>query len=303
MKENFDFFFEKAVEHEGKVCEDVAGDGGGPTKWGITIGRLATIRRMKEPKRGTKAFEALKADLYALSESQIKEIYRRDYWDAVRGDDLPHGLDYAVADFGLNSGPSRANTYLQRQMGNTQTGKMDDTTIEEVHTHNLNDCIVEYCLARERFLRAIVDNRPGQSKFLKGWLTRVTDVRAAALQMASHADPAPEITVLPKAIEKEDTTPGFTMTAVKSKSVWLQIKALALLVVSVCTDWISNAVDFVSSLVGIVPDVKGDVQSVASTGNEVAGFLKISTAKIVVPLVIITVAIAIVRHVNDKRGA
>ena len=38
MRENFDFFFQKALDHEGRVYEDVPGDRGGPTKCGVTLG-------------------------------------------------------------------------------------------------------------------------------------------------------------------------------------------------------------------------------------------------------------------------
>ena len=46
MRENFDLFFQKALDHEGRVYEDVPGDRGGPTKCGVTLGRWCEVREI-----------------------------------------------------------------------------------------------------------------------------------------------------------------------------------------------------------------------------------------------------------------
>lgn len=200
MQENFQAFFAAALEHEGKVFEDVPGDRGGPTKWGITIGRLAQVKGVKCPAKGTAAYAALRQELKDLAPERIEEIYRADYWDAVRGDELPAGLDYCVADFGLNSGPSRAVKYLQRLLEQPQTGTLQDEAIQEIARHPLDELITTYCDERARFLNQIVENNPSQAKFRKGWLSRVGDVRKTATKMAASA-PVPETVrvAMPKA--------------------------------------------------------------------------------------------------------
>jgi lysozyme family protein len=301
MRDNFDLFFEKAIEHEGRVCEDVPGDAGGPTKWGITLGRLATIKRVPEPRRGTAAFDKLKAELYALSEDEIKQIYRRDYWDAVRGDDLPAGVDYCVADFGLNSGPSRAVKYLQKQMGTPQTGKMDDKTIEEVSGHHADDVIIAYCTARTQFLKSIVENRPSQGKFLRGWLSRVKDVQATSLTMYDQAPHVAEpLAILPKAVAPE-IGPTWTKTAVKSKSFWINTQAILWAIVAPIVGLFQWIVDTVSSFAGIVPDVKEDVNRVMEIGSQVAGYLQLNVERITYPLLVTALIVVTYRHVRDKK--
>lgn len=301
MKHNFDFFFEKALDHEGRVSEDVPGDRGGPTRYGVTLGRLATIKKVPVPSRGTQAFEKLKAELYALTEDQIKEIYRRDYWDAVKADDLPDGLDYCVADFGLNSGPSRAVRYLQKQVGNPETGKMDDETLREIHDYPAEDAITSYCAARTKFLKSIVANDPKQNKFLKGWLRRVAEVQAASLKLAEKAPAPAPVEVLPKAMADDPTPPSMAQVAVKSKSFWINVQALLWAVVAPFVGLFNWIVDGVSAFIGIAPDIQDEVSTVAETGSTVASYLNMNVARFTFPLIVIALIVVTYRHVRDKR--
>lgn len=288
MDKTFDEFFKRALDHEGRVCEDVPGDRGGPTKWGITIGRLAAIKGVREPKRGTAAFEALKAELFALSEDEIAEIYRRDYWAAVRGDDLPAGLDYCVADYGLNSGPSRAVKALQKLCGNPQTGTMDEETLREAAAYAPADIIMLFQDERARFLNAIVDSNPSQRKFIKGWLARVGDVRRAALNMADKkvapTAPAP----MPKA--EPPPVPSSTETARKSLTARLGIAGVLA--------WLEEQFGFLKSL---LPDVTGQVQEIADPLTSLGGILKTNMSGILTAITVGILVTMIVRHVRDKR--
>jgi lysozyme family protein len=76
----------------------------GPTKYGITIG---DYRRYVKP--GASA-----EDVRAMTVGEATAIYRSKYWDALRCDELPAGVDYAVFDYGVNSGIGRAGKVLRR---------------------------------------------------------------------------------------------------------------------------------------------------------------------------------------------
>lgn len=300
-KTAFDTWFAKAVEYEGKVNEDVPGDGGGPTHWGITIGRLATIKGVKEPKRGTEAFNDLKRQLYALTEAETKEIYRRDYWDAVRASDLPAGVNLAVADYGLNSGPSRAVKALQSLCGNPETGRMDDETIREARAFDPVELIMLYCSERERFLNAIVTNRPGQRKFLKGWLARVGDVRRASIAMAEKA-PAqtPKPQPMPKAEPVSKPAPTVAGEAAKSKSVWMLLSTI----VGYGADLVFGAGSWVTERFGSLVDVLKTVQSESEDAIEplvsLGEKLHLNLGKVALWATIATLVIVLIRHTNDK---
>ena len=53
------------------------------------------------------------ADLKRITDAQVATVYKLHYWNKVKGDELPAGVDYAVFDFAVNSGPKRAAEYLQ----------------------------------------------------------------------------------------------------------------------------------------------------------------------------------------------
>jgi lysozyme family protein len=141
----------QTLKYEGGYTNNPA-DPGGPTNWGITI---ADARKYWKP-------SATAADVKAMPQSVAVEIYRKRYWDAVGGDELPAGLDFAVFDFGVNSGVSRALTYLKATKGDTEKR------------------IVDLCDARLIFLKKLKT----WPAFGKGWGKRVADVKAAALKMA-----------------------------------------------------------------------------------------------------------------------
>jgi len=193
MRSNFDKFFRDALQFEGTAYEDVAADRGGPTKCGITIGRVAQVKGVKLPKRDAAGWDQLRDAVRDLSMEDVEAIYRSDYWAAVGGDDLPSGLDYAVADYGLNSGPSRAVKYLQRIVGTPQTGKLDHGTIATVNDRSPTDLINDYCDARAKFLVQIVENDASQAKFKKGWLVRVASVRKTALRLVGDEPATPRM--------------------------------------------------------------------------------------------------------------
>ena len=106
MDSNFQRALSRVLKHEGRYV-DHPKDPGGATNKGVTI---ATFRRYVKP-NGTKA------DLRAITEDLVATVYYKHYWAAVHANELPAGVDYAVFDLAVNSGPSRAARSLQRVVG------------------------------------------------------------------------------------------------------------------------------------------------------------------------------------------
>ena len=192
------------LKHEGGYVNHPS-DPGGATNKGITIG---TYRRVINP-NGTIA------DLKKLTTDDAIIVYKRQYWDAVLGDLLPAGVDYAVADFAVNSGPSRAAKYLQKVAGVSQDGKIGSQTLSAVEAMDEEVVIHMLCDERLAFMKRL---RGGKLwvKFGKGWSRRVADVRRLSLEwVESNAQPAPE-TPLPIDLpdHTEEAPAGFLETLV-----------------------------------------------------------------------------------------
>ncbi|WP_434286322.1 glycoside hydrolase family 108 protein [Celeribacter sp. SCSIO 80788] len=156
----------RTLIHEGGFV-DHPDDPGGATNKGIT---LATFRRYVMP-RGTVA------DLKALTTEQAVIVYKRQYWDAVCADLLPAGVDFAVFDFGVNSGPARAARYLQKVTGAKIDGRIGPNTLAAVRAKDERVVVSDLCDARMAFLRRL----PTYRTFGRGWSSRVARVRYDAL--------------------------------------------------------------------------------------------------------------------------
>jgi lysozyme family protein len=68
-------------------------------------------------------------DIARLTKGEAEAIYRRDYWDAVKGDDLPPALALGVFDFAINAGKGAAIKTLQSALGVSVDGVIGPKTI------------------------------------------------------------------------------------------------------------------------------------------------------------------------------
>jgi lysozyme family protein len=114
-----------------------------------------------------------------ISDSELQAIYRENYWAEVKGDQLPAGLDLAVFDFGVNSGPYRSILKLQGVLGVNADGQMGPVTLAAVARCDAEKTVIALQAARRAFVRQI----KVYWRFGKGWESRITGVQVAALAM------------------------------------------------------------------------------------------------------------------------
>jgi len=152
--------------HEGGYV-NAKTDRGGPTKFGITHTTLAAHR-------GRPAVTA--EQVKSMGREEAADIYQRSYWPQCGGDTLPPGLDYAVFDFGVNSGPARAVKTLQKVLGVREDGHVGEQTLAAVRRYEggVSTLIRTYCDARMRFLRSLTNPKTGFPVNGRGWTIRVT---------------------------------------------------------------------------------------------------------------------------------
>jgi len=120
-----------------------------------------------------------KSDIMALTPNDVMPLYKDKYWDTVKGDDLPMGVDYAVFDFAINSGPSRAAKALQTVLNVNADGQIGPATLSALETSNPRDVATRVCEARLAFLQSLSN----YANFGKGWSRRVSEVETAAFNM------------------------------------------------------------------------------------------------------------------------
>src|SRR5262249_54202296 len=124
---------------------------------------------------------ATAADIRAMKIGEAKAIYRSKYWNAMRCDDLPAGLDYAVFDYGVNSGIGRAGKVLRRLLNlSDATSSVADEVVRAAGAADAKRTIAALCDERLAFLK----NLKTWPVFGRGWGRRVAEVKAAALAMA-----------------------------------------------------------------------------------------------------------------------
>jgi len=154
---NFDQAFRKLLGVEGGFSNHPA-DPGGQTRYGISesVARAAGYR----------------GDMRDLPVSLAQEIYRREYWDAVRADELPPALRYAVFDAAVNSGVKQAAKWLQRAIGAADDGIVGPQTITMARAAQ-PDFVKRRMLAQRL---TFMTNLPQWPQFSRGWARRIAEV-------------------------------------------------------------------------------------------------------------------------------
>jgi len=171
MEANYKKCLETILHHEGGYVNHPK-DPGGETNLGVT-------KRVYEEHGGTK-------DMKDLTVEDVAPIYKKGYWDKLKGGDLPSGLDLCVFDFGVNAGPGRAAKYLQSLIGTTPDGGIGPMTLkavsEYVTEHGLKTTIEQYQSERQKYYEGLSTF----ATFGKGWTRRVTETTDLALELVSY---------------------------------------------------------------------------------------------------------------------
>lgn len=170
MNDNFEESLAHVLKHEGGYV-DHPKDPGGATNLGCT-------KKVWEEWVG---HEVTKDDIKALTIADVSPLYKAQYWDKCRCDDLPRGVDFAVFDLAINSGVGRASKLLQRAVGVAADGAIGPATLAAVADANPRELATKICELRLAFLQAL----PTWETFGKGWGRRVKETEKTAFNMAS----------------------------------------------------------------------------------------------------------------------
>ncbi len=165
MRNKFSEALEVILHHEGGYVNHPK-DPGGETNLGVT-------KRVYEDFGGEK-------EMKELVKEDVEPIYKKNYWDRVKGDDLPEGLDLCIFDFAVNAGPGRAAKFIQRLVNTTVDGGIGPNTLKCINDHvekyGVSTTIDQYQSARHNYYQGLSTFET----FGRGWTRRVDEVTEKA---------------------------------------------------------------------------------------------------------------------------
>jgi lysozyme family protein len=169
MQENWDDSFAAVLKHEGGFVNHPK-DPGGMTNLGVT----------KSAWEGYVGKSVDEAFMRSLTPEVVKPFYKAMYWDKIKGDQLPNGVDYAAYDLAVNSGVGRAAKFLQEIAGVTVDGVLGPKSMGAIRECDPEQVVDALCDMRLDFLARL----PTFETFGKGWSRRVAEVKDKATGMA-----------------------------------------------------------------------------------------------------------------------
>jgi lysozyme family protein len=154
---DFNYAIVKTIAKEGgsKITDD-PNDKGGLTRYGISQRSYPNL------------------DIKNLTESQAAVIYKRDYWDLVRGDDIKNQIVAEnIFDTAVNMGVKTASRLAQSCLDiSPADGAIGDASLIKINGVTPEYFLLCYTLAKVARYASICNKDRSQSKFLLGWINR-----------------------------------------------------------------------------------------------------------------------------------
>lgn len=176
MRDNFDACLTQVLEYEGGNDDDPRDPGGRTSRGIIQTEFTAYLKARGQSSR----------DVFTMTTAEMQDIYRGQYWNTVRGDDLPRGIDMCTFDPAVNSGPVRGVKWMQGALGAGVDGWVGNETITTANALSNPErvrAVQAACAARMSFLRGLGTF----AVFGRGWSSRVVSVEAVSVGMIDRA--------------------------------------------------------------------------------------------------------------------
>jgi len=160
----FDDAVAAVLRHEGGLSMD-PDDSGGITRHGISLRAHPDV------------------DILNLTQEQAKEIYRHQYWNAIRGDEMPPALAMCCFDSAVNQGVNAAVRFLQQALRVDVDGVLGPETMTAAKRAGART-VALFMERRLEHYEALIHLRPSNQKFARGWRLRVLETTWDAARAA-----------------------------------------------------------------------------------------------------------------------
>lgn len=147
---SFERAFEIIIGHEGGLVDDPR-DSGGLTKYGIS--------QRQYPGE----------DIRNLTLDRARELYRRDYWNRIRGDELPEAAALCLFDYAVNSGVEAAIRGAQKALNLKVDGILGPVTFAAITAQKPQEFAT--ALQAERLLYLV--RLTSFDTYGRGWTRRI----------------------------------------------------------------------------------------------------------------------------------
>lgn len=204
MTDRLDACLRFVLDAEGGWSDDPR-DKGGATMHGITLATFSAW--LGRP--------ATKAELRAITPAAERAIYGERFWNPLRCDALPAGVDLLVFDHGVNTGTTRSARILQSAVGATPDGHIGLVTLALVGKRPVGPLIDALEQAQAGYYRGLA----GFGTFGRGWMNRLGRRAALARTMAGPQGKAPPATAGATRVELVEETDADRLMRIHNPTV------------------------------------------------------------------------------------
>lgn len=156
--------FDRTMNFEGRVLENVSGDPGGETFWGIS-------RKFNPNWAGWAIIDSLGPNDNTLP-ALVAQLYKAEYWDKnLIGLFDSQQLSAQVFDAVVNLG-GQAIEALQKLVNVTPDGNIGAISLSAINAQTESVIVEAFINWRKSHYQSIVEADPSKQKFLQGWLSR-----------------------------------------------------------------------------------------------------------------------------------
>ena len=147
----------KTLINEGGYIND-PDDAGGETKFGISKRAYPNV------------------DIKNLTTNEAKAIYKRDYWDRIKGDLIADDrVAYEIFDTAVNMGVRTASKLAQMALSVHTDGIIGNKTLSALNAINREDFLTRFKLSKIARYAYLCKKHPTNKKFLYGWVRRTLE--------------------------------------------------------------------------------------------------------------------------------
>lgn len=169
------------LKHEGGYCEDEH-DAGGATNWGVSLAFAKDTGDLELFDKDDDG-DIDRLDIRKLTIEDATRAFKKYFWDKLKLDDEPSNrVALTIFDAAVNHGIWNCSNMVQKTLVDIGfniaiDGKIGPKTLKALHAADEQIFCNEFHNIRERFYYKIVERKPTQKVFLKGWLNRIKSMK------------------------------------------------------------------------------------------------------------------------------